>query len=549
MAAQRYLTILRERWVSMLFTILLVLGAAAGVTALQKPVYESSTSIFVLTDAGTSVADRSTAADYARQQISTYADLVATPLVLGPVVDELGLTVTPQQLAEDLAADVPEETLLITLTARAGSAAEAARIANAVAESLQARVQELESTNAPSAVSLTIVSPAVPANRPASPDPLQNAALGLMAALAAGVLVALLRDLLDNKVRKTDDIHLLTDASVLASVPMVRSSKPLSSLSDLDVMGLQGEAYRELRTNLRFLELQSSNHALMVTSSVKGEGKSMTSINLAAALARTGQQVLLIDADLRDPSVHKYLGIEGGAGLTTVLIGDATLEDVVQPLDLDGLTVLASGPMPPNPGELLDSEPMAALLAEATSRYDVVLLDTAPLTAAPDAAALARHVPATLFVVGSGVARRAQVSAALARLRMVEVRLLGIVLNGVPRSDHSTYSQVYGAPAQHAAAPQPSAHRAAAQADAVPPAAAAAAVAAPRGRRSRRAFPRGSDASSAERPGTSTGGPADASTMGPVEGSAGRRADDFSDTEELQVGGPRHSSGAGHHGP
>lgn len=451
MGVQRFLTILRDRWIAALVTALLVIGAVAGWTALQRPIYEASASLFVRTEPGASVADRSAGADYARQQIATYTDLADTPLVLDPAIESLGLPTSAQQVARHVSATVPQDTLLIKVTVRDSSAQGAADLADAVSASLRTEVMELESS---SGVELTIVTPATVPSEPISPDVFQNLALGLVSALLAGVLAAMVRDILDNKVRKAEDIRLLTDAAIMATVPAVRAENAVTMLDDDAAQGIQAEAYRELRTNLRFLDMQGSTRSLVVTSSVKDEGKSATSINLAAAVARSGLRVLLVDGDLRNPSIHRYLGLEGGAGLTTVLIGDADLEDVVQPLDPEGLFVLASGPLPPNPNELLDSARMTQFLDAATYHYDLVILDSSPLLAAADATVLARQVSGTLFVAGSGRVRRSQLIHALQKIQLVQGRLLGIVVNGVPRSDRTAYTQVYGPSAAEQASPR-----------------------------------------------------------------------------------------------
>ena len=267
--------------------------------------------------------------------------------------------------------------------------------------------------------------------------------LGLIAAILAGMLAAVLRDRLDNKVRKADDIEQLTDAAVIGTVPLISAGENHVFVSEHGSQNVQAEPYRELRSNLRFLEPRGKSRSLLVTSSVKGEGKSVTSINLASALARGGERVLLVDADLRDPSVHRYLGIEGGAGLSTVLIGDTELKDVVQPMELANLAILASGPIPPNPAELLDSEQMTVFLEEAAKQYDVVVLDSAPVLAATDAVAMATECPEPSSL-RNGVVRRTQITQALRKIQLVQARLLGIVLNGVPRTSGTAYSQTYG---------------------------------------------------------------------------------------------------------
>ena len=185
--------------------------------------------------------------------------------------------------------------------------------------------------------------------------------------------------MLDTKIRNDDDLRSITASPVLGSIafdetvpshPIVIADEPHSA---------PAEAVRRLRTNLQFVGAASESKSLVITSSVPGEGKTTTSINLAVALADAGNRVVLVDADLRRPSVAEYMGLEGAAGLTTVLIGRAGVADVIQPWRSSGLDVLPSGQVPPNPSELLGSSAMRVLLEQLSESYDVVLLDSPPL--------------------------------------------------------------------------------------------------------------------------------------------------------------------------
>lgn len=175
-----------------------------------------------------------------------------------------------------------------------------------------------------------------------------------------------------------------------------------------------------------------------MTSSVPGEGKSTVAANLALTLAEAGSRVALVDADLRRPSVADYLGLEGAAGLTTVLIGQATLDDVVQPWG--ALAVLTSGQIPPNPSEMVGSRAMTWVLDELAERYDVVVIDTPPLLPVTDAAILARLTDGALVVAGANGLHRHQLTEALGSLERVGARVLGLVVNRVPDMLPEAYS-------------------------------------------------------------------------------------------------------------
>jgi succinoglycan biosynthesis transport protein ExoP len=195
-----------------------------------------------------------------------------------------------------------------------------------------------------------------------------------------------------------------------------------------------------LRTNLQFIDVASRPRSIVITSSIPGEGKSTMAINLAVSLADTGARVILVDADLRRPSIADYAGIEGNVGLTTVLIGRADVEDVVQPLGTTTLDLLPSGQIPPNPSELLGSPAMIGLLDRLTASYDTVLLDSPPLLPVTDGAVLSKLAHGALVVVGTDRIHRPQLQETLGSLQTAGAHVLGLVLNKIDRREAGTYS-------------------------------------------------------------------------------------------------------------
>lgn len=445
MELQQYLRILKDRWIAGFATAILVLAAVTGFTLVQTPTYEATNRVFVQTDAGSTVADLSSGVNFASQQITSYADLATTPLVLQPVVDELGLAISPSELASRISTSVPSETLILEITASAEDPALAAAIANATAESLQAQVTDLEAPGEEGAsnVELTVISPAFEPKTPASPDLLLNVAIGVTLAILAGVVVALFRDLLDNRIRRAEAVEKTFGRSVIAAIPASRDTRNLPLVATQHPQSIQAEAYRDLRTNLQFMTLEEEKRSVLVTSSIPGEGKTSSAINLAHVLAQTGGRVLLIDADLRRPSIADYLGLEASAGLTTVLIGEVDLEDVIYPLETEGLEVLTSGMIPPNPSELLGSTRMEQLLSAATATYDYLVVDTSPLLAVTDAAVLSSLVGGTVVVAQSDRVTKQQLGQSLEKLDAVGARLLGVVLNRVHKGKRQNYYYSY----------------------------------------------------------------------------------------------------------
>jgi receptor protein-tyrosine kinase len=192
------------------------------------------------------------------------------------------------------------------------------------------------------------------------------------------------------------------------------------------------EDYRQLRNNLQFLDVDNPPRTIMVSSAVPSEGKTTMVINLGLALADAGQRIVIVEADLRRPKVTSYLGLVSGAGLTNVLAGRADLDDVVQRYGDELMSVLGGGPTPPNPGELLASSQMRALLEKLRGQYDFVLVDAPPLLPVADASGLSPHVDGVLLSIRYGSTHKDQVREAAATVERVGGRTLGVVLNIVP---------------------------------------------------------------------------------------------------------------------
>lgn len=442
---QDYLGILRRRWVSATVVALLLVAAVLAVTLLMTPKFTATTRLFFAVQGTESVTELAQGSTFAEKQMTSYAQVATSPLVLDPVIRELGLSTTAAGLEGSVTPVVPTDTVILEISVTRADADEATAIANEIGAELASVAGDLSPAreDGTQAVKATILAPATTPTAPSSPNVLRNLAVGLALGLIGGVGMALLRNVLDTKVRDEHAIRAVTDSPLLGSIafdnsvpdhPVVVVDSPLSAPS---------EAVRRLRTNLAFIGAANASKTVVITSSIPGEGKSTTSINLAASLADAGTRVLLVDADLRRPSVAGYLGLEGRAGLTSVLIGRADLRDVIQPWGNSGLHVLPSGQVPPNPSELLGSKAMADTLDELALHYDVILLDTPPLLPVTDAAILTKMVGGALVVVGADRIHRAQLAESLAGLETAGGIVHGLVLNKVARRDSSGYGYGY----------------------------------------------------------------------------------------------------------
>lgn len=223
-----------------------------------------------------------------------------------------------------------------------------------------------------------------------------------------------------------------------------RTSKMRYLITKLSPKSPISEQYRTIRTNLQFSAVDDDLQTMLVTSAGPGEGKSMTTANLAVVYAQQGMKVLLVDADMRKPTVHYTFRIDNLRGLSNVLVGDSTLEEAVTASDVDNLDLISCGPIPPNPSELLSSRKMKRMIEEATHLYDLIIFDTPPVLAVADSQILSNMVDGSLLVVRSKHTDQEAAQKAIESLQAVNARVLGTVLNDREKKD-ANYYYYYGA--------------------------------------------------------------------------------------------------------
>ncbi|CAL9677871.1 hypothetical protein SUDANB105_08182 (plasmid) [Streptomyces sp. enrichment culture] len=454
-----FLKALARRRPTVVACLALAIGAALASTLLSTPVYEARTQLFVATRTSEDTTQLNQGQSFSQARVQSYASIVNTRQVTEQVVRALQLQTTPEELASRITARAPLNTVLIDIFVRDTEPERAARIANAVAKRFSTVVERLETPGLPaeerpleksiaaphpppaSPVSLGVTQDAVAPTAPVSPRPLLNLGVGALAGLLLGMGLVVLRETLDTTFKSSEALGEFTSLPGLASIPYDRNASQ-DPLVSIDGHSKRAEAFRKLRTNLQFSQVDDQPKIIVVTSSMPGEGKTNTAMNLALSLAEAGVSTCLVDADLRRPCVAATLGLVQDAGLTTVLIGQVCLEDVMQQFG-EGLSVLASGPVPPNPTELLASTRMREVLRELASTHEVVIVDSAPLLPVADTVGLSPLAHGALLVVRATVTRRDQVRASMESLDRVGVRVLGTVFNmaRVPKGDcYGSYS-------------------------------------------------------------------------------------------------------------
>ncbi|WP_137723939.1 polysaccharide biosynthesis tyrosine autokinase [Prescottella subtropica] len=446
MEVQDYLRIVQSRWKIIAAVTLLGVLAALVVSLLSTRMYQASARLFVSTSSGASVNEAFQSNRLSQERVASYTSLLSGTTLAQRTLDALGDdTMTAKALAGEVKASSTPDTVLIKLSVTDPSAERARDLANGLANEFVSMAAEYETVEpgTPPMARVIVEQSAVTPDAPVSPRTERNLALGLVVGLLGSIALAVLRDRLDNTVKSREVLDELAGVGLVGTVPFDKDREQKAAIAFQDGYSAGAEAFRELRTNLQFLEVDNPPRVIEVTSSLPGEGKTTTAINLTLALAESGYTVCLVDADLRRPRVAKYLDLIGSVGMSTVLSAQADLDDALQSSPFPNVSVLASGALPPNPSELLGSSHAETLLSDLRSRFDFVVIDASPLLPVTDAAVLAAKVDGALVVVRHGKTKRDEVSRAIGNLRGVGATVLGTILTMTPSKGQGGYEYRY----------------------------------------------------------------------------------------------------------
>ena len=440
--------VLRKSWLVAIVAVVTAVVTFLGTLYMVTPLYESSAMFYVnntkLSVGGLSIGD----VNASKELVNSYIAILKTRESLNQVIDYAELDRDYNDLKDMITASAVNDTEIFQITVTSPDPKEAELIANAIADLLPNQIQGIVEGS-----SAKVVDRAVVAASPSSPNYTKNAVMGFALGLALSVAVIVLLDIFDITIRSEEDITRSTDKPILASVPDMNSNtrsgyyysnsrkkqkrkNPLAGTKDADLVGggisfAATEAYKLLRTKLQFSFADENDcHVIGVSSSLAGEGKTTSAINIAYSLAQLDNRVLLIECDLRRPTLSQKAPVEKVPGLTNYLARQVSLDEIVQVCALDdtcSFHAISSGRIPPNPIELLSSAKMQNAMEKLKRIYDYIIMDLPPVAEVSDGLVAAKLVDGMLIVVRQNYCDRVVLEDTIRQFEFVNARILGIV--------------------------------------------------------------------------------------------------------------------------
>lgn len=444
---------LLELWVAikkripLILAITIVLSAASfGVSTILPKQYQASTTMLLgLPESyGRSNVESGIRVDdivLNQKLVGTYREYIKSRTVSEEVIDNLGLEMSYVTFASKLDVGNLKDTEMITIKVTDTIPLRAKDIANETADIFRVKIAEALKID-----NIQVVDYAIEPTSPIAPRVKLNTAIGGVLGLMLGVFIAILIELLDTTIKTPEEVENYLGLSVFGIIPDDSKSDLKSGSRNKRRKGVRvfktiplespkspiAEAFRSLRTNLQFSSIDKEVKSIAFTSTIPREGKSTVAFNLAITMALAGNNILIIDADLRRPSLHKIAGAYNYFGLTNILAEGMDYVEVIRIYkDLENLHIVTSGPVPPNPSELLSSKRMKTFLESMKEYYDAIIIDTPPMGSVTDAAVISTITDGTLMVTASGDVKRDDARRTKEALEKVNANILGVVLNGV----------------------------------------------------------------------------------------------------------------------
>lgn len=459
--------LVKRSWLIGIVAVLCAVVTFLGTLLFVTPQYQS-TAMFYVNNSSLSISEAalsisSSDLSVSRGLVKSYIVILKTRGTLNDVIDYSGVDRTYSQLKGMIAAAPVDSTEIFEVVVTSEDPEEAERISEAIAHILPKRISSIiEGTSA------KVVDYAVLPTKAASPNYTKNTMIGFVFGMLLSAAIILFNALLDNTIRNEEDITSTVKYPVLTAVPDLmdsgkgkgkyykyygygerRKKQPKDGLQPIvgpDIGFAASEAYKQLRTKLSFCFTGKGCRVIGVSSAINSEGKSLTSVNLAYSLSQLRKRVLVIDCDMRRPSVPKKLPVDKYPGLSEYLTSQESFGNILQMCNLEGeekaFHVISAGHIPPNPMELLSSEEMEGLLKQLRSHYDYIILDLPPVEEVSDALAVAGYIDGVLLVVRQNGCDRGALSKAVRQFEFVNTKILGLVFNCVSE-ERAGYSNMY----------------------------------------------------------------------------------------------------------
>ena len=439
MEAARLLAILRRWWWLLLLGVVVGGSASFAVSRAMKPVYRASTTLLVNQTQTPGVIAYNDILTSERLT-KTYRELVTKRPVLQEVVDRVGNPKDTETLRDMVSVSVVRDTQLLRLSVESDDPIQATILANAIA---YAFIGQNDITELSRAGAVSVVEPAAVPTSPVEPRVAFNVVLGLIAGLLVAAGLVILMEYLDDTVKSEQDVERVAGLTTLGVVLRFGRQKSALPVAGYGSRSPAAEAYRAIRTSVQFATMDRPGQVLLVTSPNAGDGKSTTAANLAVTMASAGRRVMLVDADLRKPSLHRIFNLDNRVGLTSALLSGNGVRSCIQSSGFDNLSLLTSGPLPPNPSELLSSPRMRDLVEALRRETDAVVMDSPPALVVTDATLLSAMADGTVLVAEAGRTRSGALRHAVDGLSRATDRLLGVVLNKMGRRGAPGYYHYY----------------------------------------------------------------------------------------------------------